>query len=126
MPTENNTISVLDGDELDAALKQSLKESTATYVHRLGEPFTYEGNTWEKLTFHFGNLTGRDSLTIENEMALEGKTLIAAEFSGEFLVRMASRASAEKLHPKVLLALPLADYTKITGRARSFLLRSGR
>lgn len=125
MPTENNATSVLDGDELDAALKQSLKESAATYVHRLREPFTYEGSTWENLTFHFGRLTGRDSLTIENEMALEGKALVAAEFSGEFLVRMASRASAEKLHPKVLLALPLSDYTKIIGRARSFLLRSG-
>ena len=98
MPTENNATSVLDGDELDAALKQSLKESAATYVHRLREPFTYEGSTWENLTFHFGRLTGRDSLTIENEMALEGKALVAAEFSGEAASQGSSGPAPVRLH----------------------------
>lgn len=96
-----------------------------TYTHEFRTPFTYEGKTYERLTFDFEKLTGRDSLAIEAELSARGKVVMAPEFSGEFLSRMAARACTEKIGADVIAALPFADFNRIRNRARSFLLRSG-
>lgn len=100
------------------------KAGGKSYTHSLNPPFTYEGKTWGNLTFHWGQLTAKDSLIIENEMAAAGKVLVVPELSGEFLSRMAVRACEEKIALNAFMALPLGDYNKIRSRARSFLLRT--
>ena len=117
---------IVNADEFDAMEAEALAvEDFTTYTHTFQTPFTYEGKTWESMTFDFGKLTGKDYMRIEDEMSKRGKMLVAAEFSGDFLARMAVRACTEKLPLNVLAALPLMAYAKIMGRARTFLLRSG-
>lgn len=45
-------------------------EPVGTYTHIFRTPFTWEGHTFEELTFDFASLTGGDSLAIENELLL--------------------------------------------------------
>ena len=119
-------IEVIDSDEFDAAEELAMTEAGfGIYQHIFQTPFTWEGKSYEHLTFRWDKLTGRDSLAIERELTRLGKTLIAAEFSGEYLARMAVRACEERIGLDVFLAMPLGDYTRIVSRARSFLLRSG-
>ena len=119
---------IVDTTELGAAEQEAAEtpvENVGRYVHNFVNPFSYEGKTYEKLTFDWAKLTAKDSLAIENEMMSLGKPLVAPEFSGEYLIRMAVRACEEKVAINVLQAIPLGDYNKIRARARTFLLRSG-
>lgn len=109
--------------ELEAAQNEA-RESKNVYVHEFSKPFTYEGKTYDKLTFEWDSLTGNDYLAIEGEMAAIGKVVITPEFSGEFIVRMAAKACTSKIGSDVLGAIPFKDFNKIRGKARSFLLSS--
>lgn len=97
---------------------------TAVYQHTFKRPFSFEGKTYEKLTFDFGALTGKDSLRIEEELSSKGIAVIAPAFSAPYLARMAARACREKIDIDVLEAMPLKDYEAIRGKARTFLLRA--
>lgn len=116
--------------EYQAAMKEA-QDSTAVYTHEFPTPFACEGESFDKLTFDFGQLTAEDSLKIEAEMSALGQPLLVPEFSGEYLLRMAMRACTDKkadgkkLGLDFFRALPLSAYVKIRGRARSFLLRAG-
>lgn len=109
--------------ELEVA-QNVAKESKNVYIHEFSKPFTYEGKTYDKLTFEWDSLTGNDYLAIEGEMAAIGKVVITPEFSGEFIVRMAAKACTSKIGSDVLGAIPFKDFNKIRGKARSFLLSS--
>lgn len=111
----------IDNKEMMAA-EQEAKNSTTAYTHKFAKPFEYEGKTYESLTFLWDSLTGEDFLRIENELSALGKALVTPEFSGEFLHRMASRACTEKLGSDALAAMPIGDFNRIRGKARSFLL----
>lgn len=115
---------IIDAEEF-AVAENEAENSDYIYKHMFAKPFTYEGKTYNELVFDWGSLTGQDSLAIENEMQSLGKPLIAPEFSGEYLIRMAARACTKKIGSDILIAMPLGDYNKIRNRARSFLLRSG-
>lgn len=118
-------------------IEEKAKEAEAagvdfsTYTHHFKKPFTYAGRTFDKLTFDWESLTGRDSLAIESELSMKGKTLVLPAYTGEYLVGMAARACTERDDGKrvagtdMLQAMPLGDFQKICGRARNFLLRSG-
>ncbi len=120
----------VDEQEYQAAMEQA-KESAAVYTYEFPAPYTYEGESFDKLTFDFGQLTAEDSLKIEAELSALGQPLLVPEFSGEYLLRMAMRACTDKkaddkkLGLDFFRALPLSAYVKIRGRARSFLLRAG-
>lgn len=107
----------------ESAATQAGKENSAFYTHIFTTPYTCGEKIYETMDFDFGKLTGADCLAIEAEMQALGKPLIAPEFSGEFLVRMAARAGG--IGSDVLMAMPMTDYNRIRNRARSFLLRSG-
>lgn len=115
-------MSIVDKTEI-AAAEQAASTSVPVYTHTFATPFTHGDKTYEEMTFDFGKLTGGDCLDIEAELQMMGKPLIAPEFSGEFLVRMAAKAAG--VGADVLMALPMADYNRIRSRARSFLLKSG-
>lgn len=107
------------------------ENSPDTYTHTFAKPWTFEGESFEALTFNFGKLTAADSLAIEAELSSLGQPTIIPEFSGDYLIRMAMRACIDrrsdgrKLGVDAFRTLPMADYVRIRGRARSFLLRAG-
>lgn len=108
------------------ALEQAAKQEpdAAAYTHRFKKPFTWEGRTYEKLTFNWGKLTGSDYLAVENEMLAQGKTLVTPEFSGDFLMGIAARACTSQMNVQTLKKMPIRNFRTILGRARSFLLRA--
>ena len=92
------------------------------------------GQTFDELNFDFEGLTGDDALAIEDELQAIGKPTISPTFSGQFLVRMAARACTNTIidasgHPRrigddALRALPIFEFNRVRGKARSFLLAS--
>lgn len=113
----------IDPKEFDVA-EQEARESTYVYVHKLSKPFTYEDKTYTEFTFEWEKLTGNDSIAIEDEVRALGKVVVSAEFSSEYLVRMAAKACTEAIGADLITALPLRDYNKIRGKARSFLMNA--
>ena len=116
----SNAISDKEWDSVESEAKRS----TGTYTHAFSKPFTYEGKTYDTLTFRFGDLTGKDFLAIEAECSALGISVVNPVFSGNFLLRMATRACEEKIGSDVLAAIPIFDFNRIRSRAQSFLLRS--
>ena len=47
-----------------ASVEAEVKQGTGSYTHTFSKPFTYEGKTYERLTFDFDKLTGNDCLAI--------------------------------------------------------------
>ena len=114
----------------DAAKEEAAAGGWERFTHIFPEPFTYEGKTFDSLTFDWGKLTG-NSLAIESEIVFRtGRAVVNAKFSGEYLVGMAVRActsrTADGQRPdrNTLLALPLGVFQKICGSARNFLMLS--
>ncbi len=91
---------------------------------QLSRPVSYEGKTFEKVAFDFEKLTGNDALAIEGELQAMGKPVIIPTLSGDYLMRMAARASTEPVGVDFFAALPIRDYNAIRSQARNFLLRS--
>lgn len=114
--------------------RQGRADSVSVYTHKFKKPVTFEGCTFDELTFDFGRLTGNDSLAIEDEMEAMNKPVIVPTFSGQYLTRVAARACTTMLTSSdgkqrrvgadVIMALPISDYSRIRGRARTFLLKS--
>ena len=120
----------VDEKELDTAKREADVVSSGVYIHTFSRPFVFEGKTVGELYFDFDSLTAKDSLSIEAEMAAIGKAVIMPEISGEYLLRMAVRActtlvEGRRLGVDAFECMPLSDYNRIRGRARSFLLHSG-
>jgi len=120
---KNKTDVIIDADEF-AVAEQEAEQSAYTYVHKFRKPYAYEGKTYEELTFDWGNLTGKDGLSIENEMQQIGKAVIVPTFSGEYLIRLASRACKIPIGADAFENMPISDFNKIRSAARSFLLKS--
>ena len=121
---------VVDEQEYEIAVKEA-ENSPNAYTHEFPTPFSFEGESFDKLSFDFGTLTAQDSLSIEAELQATGRPVIVPEFSGDYLLRMAMRActtrksNGMKLGLDFFQKLPLSAYVKIRGKARSFLLRAG-
>ena len=133
----SNTPNMIDGAEYTAATEEAKKTTSGIYVHTFAKPYTFkqtktgedgipriEDVTVEKLTFNFAKLTGADDLAVEQELQMLGKVVVAAEFSGEYLMRMAAKACTETIGADAIREMPLQDFRKIRSKARSFLLRA--
>ena len=127
--------------ELEASVQQAVKEEDAAkaeprltvYNHKFQEPFSWNGKSYEKLTFNFAGLTGADSMAAEQEVNARGVTLVTDAFCLPYLCAMAARACTERdsrgfapIDSEALGAMPLPEFRLITGRARAFLLQSAR
>lgn len=117
-------------DALDAEVKA--EDDIGKYTHIFKKPFTHEGRTYKKLTFHWDGLSGKDSVAIERELLGRGLTTVIAEFTPEYLASMAARACTYRnddgfrtITTDVLYAMPIREFRQICGAARSFLLRAG-
>lgn len=91
------------------------------YVHILKKPFTWEGVTYEKLTFDFGGLTAGAMEEVDDELAAEGRYAIVPEYSAAYTLRLAAKAA--KVHISVLENLPLYEGNVIRKKARNFFMR---
>ena len=115
-----------EDDIFTAAEKQDERlADTDVVTYTFKKPFTYEGKSYEKLTFDFGSLSGRDSAEIEAELRAQNHPIIVASLDGEYLIRVCVRACTENVGVDTLMALPLRDYNNLRDRARSFLMRQG-
>ena len=112
-------------DALEAIQKEAVATKLSSYTHAFDAPFTYEGKTYNTLTFDFSKLSGDDDIAIEDELQAMGKPVVVAEMSGEYQIRLAARACTEKLGVDAFTAMPLRDFRRIRNRARSFLLSAG-
>lgn len=110
-------------DNTQEAAKQPEKGNVDFYKHVFKEPFEYGGATYTELAFDFAKLTGRDMVSIDNEMQMNNEYALAAEISRSFLCKMAAKAAG--IGSDVIEALPLRDFNRITNAARSFLIETG-
>lgn len=133
MNDENRT-TVQDSAEQAEQLEKEAQtqKDIGSYTHVFQEPFTYQGETYEKLTFNWKTLSGKDSTSIERELLNRNVTTVIAEFTPEYLTAMAARACTYRnadgfrtITTDALYALPLPEFRAICSAARRFLLQSG-
>ena len=119
-----------EAQKLENAVKaMAKKDEWKRCSHVFGEPYRFEGQTYERLDFDWTRLTGRDSLAIEEEILLrKRKTVVDAKFSTDYLCGMAVRACTSRsaggkaFSVFAMEALPLGVFQKICGSARNFLI----
>lgn len=122
--------SAAQAEQLEEEARAS--EDAGSYTHVFQKPFAYQGETYEKLTFDWKTLSGKDSVSIERELLNRNVTTVIAEFTPEYLAAMAARACTYRngdgfrvVTTDTLYALPLPEFRAICGAARRFLLWSG-
>lgn len=119
--TGSDTLKMADSSDKS---KKNTK-STRVYVHEFEEPFSYENQTYKKITFDFGKLRGKDATSLEDELAAEGRYVISPELSDVYLSKVAVRASNPTITFDAMEELPYVDFKKIINAARNFLVKSG-
>ncbi|MCM1275458.1 MAG: hypothetical protein NC299_08835 [Lachnospiraceae bacterium] len=88
-----------------------------------GKPVYFEGNKYDVLNFDFSQLTGADSLNIEEEVETKyNKTVFNPAVSTEYLLLMAVRACKQKIDMETLKSMSLIDFNRVKNNARFFLL----
>lgn len=111
--------------ELDEAVKAAL-DGAPVYIHKLSKPLEHLGNRYTQLQFRWGELTGRDTLAICEDLRItKNETVLIPAYNVDFLVRMAAKSCTEKIGADVLESLPIVDFNKIWSKARNFLLSAG-
>ena len=111
---------IVEADEKNAP---EPAEKYGVLEHKFKEPFSFQGKTYEKLTFDFGKLTLNDSLAVEDELAQLGKGALMPEWNSQYLVRIAAKACTDKIGSDVLMALPLSDGRRLLNQTRNFIRR---
>ncbi len=133
MDEEKKTTTIQDTAEQAEKLEAEARseDDVSTYTHTFKKPFTYQGVTYDKLTFNWASLTGKDSVAIERDLLRRGLTTVMAEFTPEYLAAMAARACTYRndegfrtVTTDTIYAVPLREFRIICGAARRFLMRS--
>ena len=108
------------------------EENSGIYTHEFKKPFTYEGRTYEQLSFDWESLSGKDSAAIERDLLNRNIAVVHAGFTPEYLAAMAARACTYRnedgfrtVTTNMIYALPLGEFRKICIAARNFLFRVG-
>ncbi len=106
---------------------EELRQESRSYTHEFAKPFTYGGNTVEKLTFHWDALTGRDSIAIDRELTRTSGGQGVQNFGREHMALIAVRACSARNENDVRIvtkdfmeALPIVDFEEITAMGRLF------
>jgi hypothetical protein len=124
---ENNTMDYYPDDTKTSAKAESVPvpgaqepDERGVYVHKFSEPVEYEGKTYETMTFAFNKLKGRDLISVETEQLADGKMVLAQEISLDSQCKIAAKAAG--IGYDLLENLPVPEFSRITQKARSFLL----
>jgi len=123
MNKDNENINIPAGTETPADGQGDTEGvNTGTYSHRFKKPFEYEGKKYSTLNFYFGNLTGRDMVSIETEMQARNEYALDPLISRSFQSKMAARAGG--IGVDALEAMPIQEFNKIVNAARNFLVEN--
>ncbi len=102
-----------------------------TYTHIFHKPFSFEGKTFERMTFDWGSLTGKDSTAVNRELRGRNVFVVVDTYTIEYLTAMAARACTDRdemgrrvVSSQTLEALPVRDFRTICNKIRTFLLRA--
>lgn len=116
-------------DAADAAAETYDELGLGGYVHKFRMPFKYKGKTYEQLAFDFEALTGKDMLSIGQELQALRVNFSNPTLNLEFQARAAVRACTERdekdkrvFTVAALQSMPAFDFHCITGMARNFLM----
>ena len=116
-------INGMQEEELEQA-KAEAKKAENLFKLKLKKPLSYEGTDYTELSFDFDNLTGRDSLDVERELAMRAIQVAVPAFSGEYIIRIAAKACTAPLGSDAFEAMSLRDYNRLRGKVRNFLMAS--
>ncbi len=122
----DNNITNINGmqeEELEQA-KAEAKKAENLFKLKLKKPLSYEGTDYTELSFDFDNLTGRDSLDVERELAMRAIQVAVPAFSGEYIIRIAAKACTAPVGFDAFEAMSLRDYNRLRGKVRNFLMAS--
>ena len=100
------------------------ENSTNLFVYKFPKPWTWEGKTYESLTFDYEKCKGKDLLAVANELKSLGRPVVVKAMDDEFCIRLAARMCTETIGVDVILEMPGKAFDVIEGSARRFLLRS--
>jgi len=122
MPTSDD-LSVTSDISAPVALipaTDEIAENKGVYKLVLSKPVTYNNVVITEIKFDWASLTGDDHMAIENEMLAFGKFMAKAKFSGEFIKRMAARASTPRVGVDFFGRVTLLEYDGIRNAAYDF------
>lgn len=90
--------------------------------HEFAKPFKFEGQEYTGLDLNLDDLTGKDLLNVESEMAAKGLQAIMPEISKAYQMHVAARAA--KVPFELIEALPIKEASGITMKVVNFLFAS--
>ncbi|QWU15676.1 hypothetical protein SAMN04487895_12721 [Paenibacillus sophorae] len=100
--------------------KDQVQEGGAE-VYTFARPVTFEGEVYEKITLDFEKLDGNDALAVLRQYTAETKKEgYAQEMDREYQAYFVAKAAG--VHVGLIKAASAKDFTKLTLRARNFLL----
>jgi len=115
IPEENKNLNT----ELDTATEINGSETV-----KLKKPLDYNGHVYTELHFNFNDLTGRDSMEVQQEMVQRKKgVVIVGALNNDYIVGIAAKACQEPIGIDAFMAMGLKDYNSITEITRNFLLK---
>lgn len=114
---------IIDEAAFDTAQHEA-DNSPDLFVYKFPQPWTWEGKTYETLTFDYSKCKGRDLLTIANDMKTLGRPVVVKAMDEEYCTRLAARMCSDAIGMDVILEMPGKAYDAIVGSARRFLLRA--
>lgn len=103
-----------DAEALDTKTQGGL------YTHVFEEPVQFEGETFEKLTFDFGKIRGRDIRAVKRELRLEGTPVLVASLDDDYLIRICAKACTRPLYWGVFDEMAPRDYNRILSVSKRF------
>lgn len=117
MATENK--------EIEAVMEEN--EDDGLVVIKLQKTLDYNGVKYDTIKMDLENLTGRDSMDVENElMARKKGTVIYGALNNDYILGIASKACAKAglpLGTDAFLSLSLKDHNRLKEAVRNFLLK---
>lgn len=96
-------------------------------VIKLKKPLDYNGAMYDAIKMDLENLTGKDSMEVENElMARKKGAVIYGALNNDYILGIAAKACAKAKQPlgtDAFLALSLKDHNRVKEAVRNFLLK---
>lgn len=113
--------------EAEQAENTEEKAEDGKAVYTFQKPLSYNGRTYEKLTYDLDGLTGRDSMEVEEELVrLRKGIVIEGSLNTDYIIRIFCKACEEPIGADAFMNMSLADYNRIKTLTRNFLMKSGR
>ena len=107
-----------------AEVAETTENSADTYTYTFKKPVLHDGEGIKEITFNWGKLNGMDFLKIDAELKSNSTMAIFPEYSPEFCIGMAVRASEPRVDLGFFQRVPIGAFNKIVREARNFLQRT--